>query len=190
MRRRALYLVAAAPALVALACGHNTPPPQDGSDVVGFKGPNTTDTDKASITVPEGGAATAPTTASTSPGSTPASTAAPMSTTPPTSEADDIANVHHQIAAPEVSKTVAKVKPKIQACYHAGLKRDGSCSGEVKVKFVVKHDGTMVDAQDQGSSMNDEEVTKCIVEVIKTLKFPVQESPGPAFGIYAINLSP
>lgn len=191
MRCAALTLVAAAPALVALACGHSNPPPQDGSDIVGYKGPNTSDTDKASIAIPEAGAAPASTTASTSTSTaTPAGTAAPTSTTSQMSEADEIANVHHQIAAPEVSKTVAKVKPKIQACYHAGLKRDPSCMGEVKVKFVVKHDGTMVDAQDQGSSMNDEEVTKCIVEVIKTLKFPVQESPGPAFGVYAINLSP
>jgi hypothetical protein len=187
MRSVALILAAAA-VVVGLACGGKNPPAKDGSDVQGFKGPNSNDSDKASIALPEGGAPTSSTatTADTSP--TSASTPTATATKPP--DEDDISMVHHQIAPDEVFKTVGPAKPKVQACFKAGLKRDPSCSGEVKIKFVVKHDGTMVDAQDQGSSMGDEEVTKCIVEVIKTLKFPVQKSPGPAFGIYAINLSP
>jgi hypothetical protein len=187
MRSVPLILVAAA-AVIGLACGSKNPPPKDGTDLVGFKGPNTNDSDKASIALPEGGAPTSSTATPSDTSSTTAATPSTTTTKPP--DDDDISMVHHQIPPDEVFKTVGPAKPKVQACFKAGLKRDPSCSGEVKVKFVVKHDGTMVDAQDQGSSMGDEEVTQCIVGVIKTLKFPVQKSPGPAFGIYAINLSP
>jgi hypothetical protein len=192
MGSAAIPSAAAAALLVFLACGGGNPPPKDENDVIAYKGPQTTDSDRASIALPQGGA---PATSNASPAGTSSaptsdSTSTSTSTSAAPTEEEELANVHHQIAADEVSKTVAKVKAKIQACYKAGLKRDPSCTGEVKIRFVVKHDGTMVDAQDQGSSMNDEEITKCIADVIKTLKFPVQQSPGPAFGIYSIHLSP
>jgi hypothetical protein len=38
--------------------------------------------------------------------------------------------------------------------------------------------------------MNDEEVTKCVGELVKTLTFPKQKSPGDAWGTYSINFSP
>jgi hypothetical protein len=95
---------------------------------------------------------------------------------------------HHQMTPNEVVSTMRSALPKVQACFRAGLKNDPSAAGEVKVRFVIKNEGTVVAWRDEGSSMSDGEVTKCIGELIKTLKFPKQKAPGPAYGIYSINL--
>ena len=60
----------------------------------------------------------------------------------------------------------------------AGVKRDPSTSGEVKIRFVITNDGMVRVWRDDGSSMSDEEVTKCVGELIKSIKFPKQKSPA------------
>jgi hypothetical protein len=78
----------------------------------------------------------------------------------------------------------------VKACFKAGLKRDPSTNGEVKIRFVITNDGAVRAWMDNASSMTDEEVTSCVGELIKTLKFPKQKSPGDAWGEYSINFTP
>jgi hypothetical protein len=168
---------------VGLACG-GAPPPK--SKVIPYKGPNTSDQEMASIEVPDSGAPAA-TTAEPPPTPAPAPTpTASTETKPPENEDPWLA--HHQITPDEVIRTMRPSLPKVQACFREGLKRDPSAEGEVKIRFVIKHEGPVIVWRDEGSSMTDGDVTKCIGELIKTLKFPLQKAPGPAFGIYSIHL--
>ncbi|MBV9946367.1 MAG: AgmX/PglI C-terminal domain-containing protein [Myxococcales bacterium] len=101
--------------------------------------------------------------------------------------ADDPWMAPHQMPPADVLKTMRAAMNKVNACYRSAKKRDGSVTGDVKVKFVITHEGAVRVWRDEGSSMSDPDCTKCVGEVIQTLKFPTQKSPGDAWGLYSIN---
>jgi hypothetical protein len=169
-----------------LACGGKTPPPQDADEA---NQPKSDDT-------------SAPSAGGDDAGASPSASAAPTTSdpvTPPkadtsgdikTASGDDPWLAAHQMPAGDVLKTVKPQQGKVQACFKAGLKRDGSTNGEVKVKFVITNDGVVRVWKDNGSSMTDEEVTKCVGDLLQKLKFPKQKSPGDAWGTYSIHFTP
>ncbi len=170
-----------------LACGGATPAPKNESDETP-KGSSETKED--TVASPDGGGAvaepkaaapTAPATASAPP--------SPAASDTTASSGDDPWMASHQMPPKEVLQTMRGAQAKIQACHREGMKRDPSASGEVKIRFVVTHEGAVRVWKDQDSTMTDEDVTKCVGEVIKGLRFPKQKSPGDAWGIYKINFS-
>jgi outer membrane biosynthesis protein TonB len=171
---------------VPLACGGGTPQPKDpdeGSPAKAASNPQGA-SDEA---VHDSPSPAAPSSASAP---SPAAPAAPPTAETKAAPADDVWMAPHQMPAADVLKTMRPVKGKVQACYRAGVKRDPSTSGEVKVRFVITHEGQVRAWRDDASSMNDEEVTKCVGELVKSLTFPKQKSPGDAWGTYSINFSP
>lgn len=181
---RAIGPVLALTGLVALgalplACGGGTPPPNDETAANDKKGDDTS----ASSAGPADSAAPA---ASAAPASDPKP--APAATSedikPP---ADDPWLAAHQMPPKDVVKTMRAAQGKVQACWKAGLKRDPSAAGEVKLKFVVTNDGAVRAWKDDTSSMSDGEVTQCVGGVLNGLKFPKQKSPGDAWGTYSIH---
>ncbi|HLK36925.1 MAG TPA: AgmX/PglI C-terminal domain-containing protein [Polyangiaceae bacterium] len=167
-------------ALVVAACGGGTPDPKSSDD------------EKASSN--EQGTSTAapadkPATAAAA-SATPEPPAAPPAADPKPAAADDVWMAPHQMQPGDVLKTMRPAQSKVQGCYRAGLKRDPSTSGEVKVRFVISNDGEVRAWRDEASSMTDVDVTNCVGELVKKLKFPKQKSPGDAWGIYTINFSP
>ena len=91
------------------------------------------------------------------------------------------------MAAKDVSKTMRGAQGKVQACFKAGLKRDPSTSGEVKLRFVVTNDGAVRAWKDDRSTMTDGDVTQCVGQILNSQKFPKQKSPGDAWGSYSIH---
>ncbi len=185
-----MRLVVVTRALVAasamLACGGGTPPPSDES--VASKD----DTPKAPEPTPAAEASSKSDTAAPAPGASLAAASA-QGTSDANANAgagDDPWMASHQMTPKDVLKAVRPVQAKAQACFHAGVKRDPSTNGEVKIKFVITNDGAVRVWKDDGSSMTDEEVTKCVGELIKSVKFPKQKSPGDAYGSYSVNFNP
>jgi outer membrane biosynthesis protein TonB len=179
--------VLAALALAGVACGGGTPKPKDEDDTASAK-PKGDDSSSTS-SAPADSAAAAP--ADSSPPATPpASTAAAGSGDLKATGGDDPWMASHQMTPKDVMKTMRPVQSKVQACFKAGLKRDGSTSGEVKLRFVITNDGTVRVWKDSGSSMTDGDVTQCVGELVNKLKFPKQKSPGDAWGSYSINFTP
>ncbi len=187
--RELLTSIALASLALLAGCGGGTPPPKDSNEAVASTAPQSSG-DKSSSTAPAeesaASAAPAPSAASASQ----AASSPPASSAGAGSPADDVWMAPHQMPPGDVLKTVRPAQAKVQGCFRAGLKRDPSTSGEVKIRFVITNDGAVRDWRDEGSSMTDEEVTKCVGELIKKLKFPKQKSPGDAWGIYTINFSP
>ncbi len=103
--------------------------------------------------------------------------------------ADDVWMAGHQMPPADVLKTMRPQQGKVHACFTAGVKRDPSTSGEIKVRFVITNDGAVRAWKDDGSTMTDADVTKCVGELLKNLKFPKQKSPGDAWGTYSANFS-
>lgn len=128
----------------------------------------------------------APAAAAAAPAPAPAASAAP---TELKASSDDVWMAGHQMPPADVLKTMRPQQGKVHACFSAGVKRDPSTSGEIKVKFVITNDGAVRAWKDDGSSMTDADVTKCVGELVKNLRFPKQKSPGDAWGTYSANFS-
>jgi len=163
-------------ASVLFACGGGTPPPSDESVASSESKPKD----------PAPAAATsAPSPAEASP--SPASSSATPPADPTAPQGDDPWMAPHQMTPKDVLHAVRPVQGKAQACFRAGAKRDPSASGEVKIRFVITNDGAVRVWRDDGSSMSEEGVIQCVGELIKSLKFPKQKSPGDAWGSYTVN---
>ena len=131
-----------------------------------------------------------PPAASESPDPAPAPAKGASATSLEAPDANDPWLASHQMAPDDVLKTVRQQQSLVQACFNEGKKKDPSINGEVKVRFVITNDGQVRDWKDDTSSMTDEEVTTCVGEVLRKLKFPKQKSPGDAWGSYSINFTP
>jgi hypothetical protein len=180
--------VVAATALTA--CGGGTPPAKDSDEAVasgpasGHKAAEHPSTDEAS----DAAAPSGDPLASAGPSSGPAPTKAAASPSDsPSPGGDDPWMASHQMTPKDVLHGTRPVQSKAQACFRAGVKRDPSTSGEVKIRFVITNDGVVRVWRDEGSSMSDADVIQCIGEVVKNVKFPKQKSPGDAWGIYSVN---
>jgi hypothetical protein len=176
--------MAAAP-FAGLGCGGGTPKPKDEDDTKA-KGDDSAGASSASAD----SASAAP--AASSPPATPAPAASAPAVTGdiPTSSGDDPWLASHQMTPKDVFKAMRPAQGRVQACFKEGLKRDGSTTGEVKVRFVITNDGKVRVWRDDGSSMTDGDVTQCVGDLVNKLKFPKQKSPGDAWGVYSINFTP
>ncbi len=93
----------------------------------------------------------------------------------------------HQMPSRDVLKTMRAAQGKVTACWRAAKKRDPSVSGEVKIKFVISHEGSVRVWRNEDSAVSDEDCINCVGDVIKSLQFPTQKAPGDAWAIYQIN---
>ena len=177
------------------ACGGGTPAPKDEDTAASSK--------DDSAPASSAGASSDDSTSSSSSSSAPAaSSAASTGGTPPATTsgdssgdikaggADDPWLASHQMSPKDVMKVMKGATGKVRACWKAALKNDPSTNGEVKIRFVITNDGKVRVWRDDGSSMSDEEVTKCVGGVVEKLKFPKQPAPGDAWGIYSIHFAP
>jgi len=100
---------------------------------------------------------------------------------------DDPWMAPHQMSANDVVKTMRAARGKLNACWSAAKKRDPFVSGEIKIKFVVTHEGGVRVWRNEDSAVSDEGVIECVGEVIKSTQFPAQKSPGGAWAVFKIN---
>jgi hypothetical protein len=178
-----VFPVAIAAPFVGLGCGGGTPSPKDENDTAAAK-----PADSTAASAPADSATAAP--ADSHPAAAAASSASAGTGDIPIATGDDPWLAAHQMTPKDVFKTMRPAQSRVQACFNAGLKRDGSTSGEVKIRFVITNEGAVRVWRDDGSSMTDGDVTQCVGDVVTKLKFPKQKSPGDAWGIYSINFTP
>jgi hypothetical protein len=173
MRLSCMSVLIAA-ASVLLACGAGTPPPKT-EPTSAESGASSKDSH------PDG--ARSPPAAETA--EVPAATSASGDLVAPA--ADDPWMAPHQMPSADVLKTMRAAQGRVKSCWKAAKKRDPSVSGEVKIKFVITHEGNVRVWRNEDSGVSDEDYIDCVGEVIKSLQFPAQKSPGEAWGIYQIN---
>jgi hypothetical protein len=195
MRARWSLLAVAAALVAPLACGGGTPAPKDADDVAtassGDKGGGGDDANGGKGASPAGSSAPSSGSGSGSDGAKDSSPAPASSAASSSGDikvpGDDPWMAAHQMPPKDVMKTMHAANGKVQACFKAGLKRDPSTNGDVKLKFVITNDGTVRVWKDDASSMTDGDVTNCVGETLSKLKFPKQKSPGDAWGTFSIH---
>jgi hypothetical protein len=177
MRLSCLYLLILAPSVLSACGGGASPPPKNEAAAV-ERGAATKDShaDQARSASTAAAEPTQPATATTAGGG---DIVAPAS--------DDPWMAPHQMPSSDVLKTMRAAQGKVTACWRAAKKRDPSVSGEVKIKFVISHEGSVRVWRNEDSAVSDEDCINCVGDVIKSLQFPTQKAPGDAWGIYQIN---
>jgi hypothetical protein len=162
-----------------LACGGGTPPPKEESEAVEHSPAKADNASSESAGNKQAPAASSETPAAPTAKSSSGDLVAPSG--------DDPWMAPHQMPSSEVIKTMRGAKGKVNGCWAAARKRDPGVSGEVKIKFVITHEGSVRVWRNEDSTCSDGDAITCVGEVIKSLKFPTQKSPGDAWGIYEIN---
>lgn len=92
----------------------------------------------------------------------------------------------------DIQAMVAARRDEARACYDAGQKKNPKLEGDLDVKWVIDPEGNVTDAAVDASrsSILDEEVGKCVVEVIKKLRFAKSEKGFESRVHYPFNFHP
>lgn len=77
---------------------------------------------------------------------------------------------------------------EVRGCYNEGLARDPKLAGRVAVNFVIGPDGYVASATIQEGIGDD--VDQCLVERVKTWKFPAPGGRGNVVITYPFNFTP
>ncbi|EYF03412.1 AgmX/PglI C-terminal domain-containing protein [Chondromyces apiculatus] len=91
---------------------------------------------------------------------------------------------------PEVIQSTVRGRfEAMRPCYEAALQQNATLAGKVTVRFQVLADGSVVGAQDNGSTLADATAVQCVVDVFAGTSFPASEA-GTATVIYPIEFAP
>lgn len=106
----------------------------------------------------------------------------PAATTTSTATAiydlDDDAPVGPTLKPEAVSETVGKYSWAVSECYRKNAVKDQS--GRMTVEFAVKGDGTVTSSKLQASDLKNPALESCVVEAVKTMRFPATNGPDTA----------
>ncbi len=74
----------------------------------------------------------------------------------------------------DISDKVKARKTETRACYDKAATKNPKLEGDVDIKFVIDPQGAMTDVAVDPAHTNvgDEAIGKCLVEIVKTLRFP------------------
>ncbi len=83
-----------------------------------------------------------------------------------------------------VGRVVRRNINQVKYCFRHGLKGETGNSHQFEVKFVVTDSGSVEEATGSNSTLDDEEVERCIVSAIRRLTFPQPEDNGKVVVAY------
>ena len=89
-----------------------------------------------------------------------------------TSAAPDAAAGGEPLPRAVIQRIIQQQRNQYRACYERALARQPALKGRVKVRFVIRPDGTVRRASDAGSDLPDREVIDCVLRAVRTLTFP------------------
>jgi hypothetical protein len=108
-----------------------------------------------------------------------------------------------RISLADLSRAVRAGADAFKRCHEAGLRRDPSLRGVVRVRFEIARDGTVREAADAdrgpadplawgtgagASAVRDPEVSACVVAAFQKLSFPKPQGGGAFGATYAVEL--
>lgn len=83
-----------------------------------------------------------------------------------------LSKVQGSLSKAEVYKVISKHQQAILRCYEKRLARKPGLSGKVSFEWTVKTNGSVSTVREKSSTLNDATVSKCVMGVIRKMKFP------------------
>jgi TonB family protein len=75
----------------------------------------------------------------------------------------------------QIAAVVAQNSSQVRFCYEQGLQENPGLAGRVTVDFVIGGNGLVKSARVSSSTLNDSSVENCIVQRLRSWKFPVPD---------------
>ena len=75
----------------------------------------------------------------------------------------------------QIAAVVAQNSSQVRFCYEQGLRENPGLAGRVTIDFVIGGNGLVQSARVSATSLNDSQVENCIVQRLKSWKFPVPD---------------
>ncbi len=119
-------------------------------------------------------------TTATLPGAPEDTGAQPSATQPPSSATP------HDFDRDDVRRAVRAENAKVRGCYERALARSPTLAGRLKVRFAVQPDGAVTEVAIEESTLRDEAMHGCIVDVFRALRFPGGDPQGPIMLTYPL----
>lgn len=86
---------------------------------------------------------------------------------------------------------VKRQYPAIINCYEVVLQRERALKGRLVVEWLIRLDGTVRDVKvGEGSTMNNAEVSKCVLEKVQGFRFPSRKSGEEELVRFPFNFVP
>ena len=86
------------------------------------------------------------------------------------------ATVTGYVSKDVIQKVIRKSQPRIKRCYELSLRTNPKLAGKLTVAFTIDVQGKVKLATIEGDSAGDEALAECLLDVIRALVFPKQES--------------
>lgn len=77
-----------------------------------------------------------------------------------------------------IMQEIRRAQPRIKACYEMGLQAKSGLGGKLSVAFKIGPDGHVVSSTAQEDSLEHEQTTRCILDVVNRMEFPPPEGGG------------
>ncbi len=88
------------------------------------------------------------------------------------------------ISRDEIARVIRRHLPRFKHCYERELNANPHLSGKVAVQFTIAPTGRVARASASESTIDDDDVERCVVEVMESLHFPVPKGGGVAVVTY------
>ena len=79
---------------------------------------------------------------------------------------------HGSLDPEKVREIVGSQRDALRSCYERGIMENPTLSGTCTVRIVVDRDGTVGLASMQGSSLQSLSMQRCVLQLVRTWRFP------------------
>ena len=83
-----------------------------------------------------------------------------------------LGKVQGSLSKAEVYAVISKHQQQILRCYEKQLAKKPGLTGKITFEWTVKTNGSVSSTREVSSSLNDATTSKCVIGVIKSMKFP------------------
>jgi len=82
------------------------------------------------------------------------------------------AQIHGSISREEIAKVINQHMQQIRACYEKALLHDPGLGGKLMIEWTIDMSGAVQSFKTKSSSMKNPDVGECILDNLKTWRFP------------------
>lgn len=90
----------------------------------------------------------------------------------------------------EIQRVIRRVMNQIKFCYERELNKNPNLEGKIVASWVIQGSGDVGTAKASQNTMGNAKVEKCVMRIIKRLRFPQPQGGGQVFVTYPFVFSP